>query len=125
MGEVVSRTYDDPATQGLPEAQWAQKAQTPIDQDVVVWNLGAGETAVLSFALHNRDYTAIVDDRAARRCDRVLRIPTFGTAGVVVLAKRRGLIGSVEDSLRRLQNADLWLSEQLILKLAAEDKSTR
>jgi len=66
--EVVNRTYDDPATRGLPGSAWAQKLETSISQDVMEWRLGAGETAVLSYAQHNRDYTAIVDDREARRC---------------------------------------------------------
>ena len=108
--EVVSSTYDDPATRGLPESAWARREQTPISADIVAWNLGAGETAVLSFVQYNSGYTAIVNDRAARRCARVLRIPILGTAGVVVLAKRRGLINSVEDGLRRLQSAATHLS---------------
>ena len=90
--------------------------------EVVAWNLGAGETAVLSFAQHNRDYTALLDDRTARRCAEVLGIPLLGTAGVVVLAKRRGLIVSVESDLCRLRVAGLWLSDQLLEQLAAEDK---
>jgi predicted nucleic acid-binding protein len=122
-GEVVNRTYDDPATRGLPGAAWARKQPTPISPDVAAWGLGAGETAVLSYALHNRDCTAIVDDREARRCARVLNISIIGTAGVVVLARRRGLIDSTEEALRRLQGAGLWLSEQLIAKLAADNKS--
>lgn len=75
---------------------------------------------MLSYAQHNRDYTACVDDREARRCARVLNISLIGTAGIVVLAKRRGLIDSTEGALRRLQGAGLWLSEQLIEKLAAD-----
>lgn len=121
--EVVSHTHDDPATQGLPEADWAKKLATPISQDVMEWGLGAGETAVLSYAQHHRDYTAIVDDREARRCANVLNISLLGTAGVVVLARRRGLIGSTEVALRQLQGAGLWMSEQLIVKLAADDKA--
>jgi len=78
---------------------------------------------VLSFAQNNRDYTAIIDDRAARRCARVLGVAFMGTAGVLVLAKRRGLIDSVEKSLRRLQRAGLWLSEELIVRLAVEDNA--
>ncbi|WP_371258230.1 DUF3368 domain-containing protein [Thiohalocapsa sp. ML1] len=53
----------------------------------------------------NPGYTAVVDDRAARRCAHVLRIPVIGTAGVVVLAKRRGFIGSVEEALNQLQGS--------------------
>ncbi|MDO9226778.1 MAG: DUF3368 domain-containing protein [Pseudomonadota bacterium] len=119
--EVVNRTYNDPATRGLPEAAWAINRPAAISPDVAVWGLGAGETAVLSFAQQNRNYTAIVDDRQARRCARVLNIALMGTAAVVVLARRRGLIDSTEDILRRLQGAGLWLSEALIAKLAAAD----
>jgi predicted nucleic acid-binding protein len=121
--EVVSRTHNDPATRGLPKSDWARKLATPISQDVMEWGLGAGETAVLSYAQYNCGYTAIVDDREARRCANVLNISIIGTAGVVVLAKRRGLIESTEVALRQLQAAGLWMSEELIVKLAADDKA--
>jgi predicted nucleic acid-binding protein len=63
-----------------------------------------------------------MDDRAARRCASVFGISAIGTAGVVVLAKRRGLIPSVEQALRQLQVAGLWMSEALITQLAGEDR---
>jgi len=121
--EVVNHPPDDPATQGLPKSHWVRKVATQPNINVFAWGLGAGETAVLSFAQNNRDYTAIIDDRAARRCARVLGVAFMGTAGVLVLAKRRGLIDSVEKSLRRLQRAGLWLSEELIVRLAVEDNA--
>jgi predicted nucleic acid-binding protein len=60
--EVVSGTHDDPATRGLPLAPWVRRMQPALDPQVTVWNLGAGETAVLSFAHDHPEYTAIVDD---------------------------------------------------------------
>lgn len=119
--EVVSSTHDDPAARGLPGAAWAQQRQTTDSPEVAAWGLGAGETAVLSFAQHHREYTACVDDREARRCAAVLGLATIGTAGVVVLARRRGLIDSTEAALRRLQAAGLWISEPLMAKLAADE----
>jgi len=118
--EVVSRTYDDPAARGLPQSPWARRTAVPTHPPVQLWNLGAGETAVLSLALTNAAYTAIVDDGAARRCARVMGIPTIGTAGIVVLARRKGLIESTENTLRRLQSAGLWLSDDLVAQLAAQ-----
>lgn len=47
--EVVSQTHNDPAARGLPASNWARRTPTPICPDVALWNLGAGETAVLSF----------------------------------------------------------------------------
>ncbi|MCF8209799.1 MAG: DUF3368 domain-containing protein [Rhodoferax sp.] len=121
--EVVSSTHDDPAARGLPQAIWAQQRQTTESSDVAAWGLGAGETAVLSFAHRHRDFVACVDDREARRCAAVLGLSTIGTAGVVVLARRRGLIDSTEAALRSLQAAGLWISDRLIAKLAQADIS--
>lgn len=118
--EVVSQTYDDPAARGLATASWARRAPVTLEPQVQRWGLGAGETAVLSLAMCKPDYTAVVDDRAARRCAQVLSIPLIGTAGVIVLAKRRGFLGSVEEALIRLKDAGLWLAEGLIEKLVDE-----
>ncbi len=76
---------------------------------------------MLSFARQPPGYTAVIDDRQARRCAQVLNLAILGTAAVVVLARRRGLIDSTESALRRLQDAGLWLSEALITRLAADD----
>jgi predicted nucleic acid-binding protein len=118
--EVVSQAHDDPAARGLPIASWARRTSVTLAPQVQLWGLGAGETSVLSFAMRKPGYTAVLDDRAARRCARVLRIPVIGTAGIVVLAKRRGFIGSVEEALMCLQGAGLWLSERLVEKLVDE-----
>ena len=119
--EVVNRTHGDPATRGLPKADWAIQRSVVTRPEVTAWGLGAGETAVLSFALQNPGYAAVIDDRQARRCAQVLNLAIMGTAAVVVLARRRGLIDSTENALRRLQDAGLWLSEALITRLAADD----
>ena len=120
--EVVSSgTHEDPAAMGLPGATWAKKTVVSNRPEVQAWNLGAGETALLSLAFADKTVKVIMDDRAARRCANVFGISAIGTAGVVVLAKRRGLIPSVEQALRQLQAAGLWVSEALISQLAVED----
>jgi len=87
---------------------------------VEAWNLGAGETAVLSYALASPPVRAIIDDASARRCARTLSIPMLGTGGVLLLAKRRGLVPSVAEGLERLRTAGLWLSDDLVRLLKME-----
>lgn len=77
------------------------------------WNLGAGESDVLNLAQSLSGYHAMIDDAAARACARTLGIPTLGTGGALVLAKRRGLLASVTDALKSLRDAGLWLSEDV------------
>jgi predicted nucleic acid-binding protein len=43
-----------------------------------------------------------------------LSITTIGTGGLLVLAKRRGIISSISPGIQALQNAGLWLSETVV-----------
>ncbi|MHC5776299.1 DUF3368 domain-containing protein [Nostoc sp.] len=81
---------------------------------VAAWDLGKGESQVLSLALKTSDCAAIVDDRAARRCSQALGITTIGTGGLLILAKRRGLIPSISPGIQALRDAGLWLSNSLV-----------
>ncbi|CAN5849335.1 DUF3368 domain-containing protein [soil metagenome] len=117
---------DDIASQKLPDylKNRLTPCQAEIAEDVLVWNLGSGETEVLSFAFGNKtEFSALIDDRAARKCAETLNIKTLGTGGILVLAKRRGLIGNVSTELEKLRNAGLWISDEVrkaILKQADE-----
>ena len=101
----------------LPKLDWLNKESVNPVPDVVRWNLGAGETEVLSFALNYSGYTPVLDDMLAKKCARSLGLSSLGTGAILVLAKERGLIESVEQSLRALQNAGLWISEPVIQML--------
>jgi predicted nucleic acid-binding protein len=116
--EVVAGGETDDATKLLPSVPWVRRVTVPaIAPEVAVWNLGDGESAVLSFALSWPEYVAVVDDRAARSCARTLGVQTLGTGGLLILAKRRGLIQSVTVELQKLQGAGLWLSNEVIALL--------
>jgi predicted nucleic acid-binding protein len=84
--EVAESGHNDVAADGLRKAGWAKKSVVTLSPRVAVWNLGPGESAVLSVALAQPDYRALVDDRAARRCAKTLAVRTLGTGGVLVLA---------------------------------------
>lgn len=118
--EVVAGGHLDQAASALQAALWAKPTPVVLSPRLTVWNLGVGESTVLTFALENPAYRAVLDDRAARRCARTLGINILGTGGVLVLAKRRGLLQSVEDGLNRLQQAGLWLSPEIVNLLLKE-----
>ncbi len=120
--EVEEGGTNDPAAQRLGVVGWIKRddavAVAPIIQ---AWDLGAGESAVLSYALARPEYTAVIDDDAGRRCARSLNITVIGTVGLIVLAKRRGLITHVSPGLEALRDAGLWLSDKLIEQLKQQE----
>ncbi|MFQ4141752.1 DUF3368 domain-containing protein [Chlorogloeopsis sp. ULAP02] len=113
--EVTKGGEDDTASRQLPTVSWIQRVEIDsIAPEVAAWDLGTGESQVLSLALKNLDCAAIVDDRAARRCALSLSIITIGTGGLLILAKRRELISSISPGIQALRNAGLWLSDNIV-----------
>ena len=51
---------------------------------------------------------------------KALGIPMFGTGGLLVLAKRRGLLTSVGDGIAKLRDAGLWMSDDIARLLQAQ-----
>ncbi|MDP1606786.1 MAG: DUF3368 domain-containing protein [Rhodocyclaceae bacterium] len=74
----------------------------------------------MSLALSYPTLRAVIDDADARRCARTLGIPMLGTGGVLLLAKRRGLLPSIAEWLEKLQRAGLWLSDDIVNLLKAQ-----
>ena len=113
--EVITVGLVDAATNGLANANWVKRVEDrPIPPLIAAWDLGAGEASVLAHAMNDSDVWAILDDRAARTCARALQIRTLGTVGLIVLAKRRGLIGSARDALAQVTDAGCWISADLV-----------
>jgi predicted nucleic acid-binding protein len=83
---------------------------------VAAWDLGPGEAEVLSYAASSPGFIAIIDDRAARRCASALRVPTRGTLGVILEAKRCGLVSAVAPLIEQLQKAGLFLSDEIVAR---------
>ena len=107
------------------ELEWITRGLIQIPEEVLIWNLGDGESEVLSWSLNNeKRYRAVIDDRAVRNCAKTLGIPMLGTGGILVLAKKRGLVNSVSEALKRLENVGLYISDEIIelLKKQAGEK---
>ena len=88
--------------------------------DLLAWDLGAGETAVIAYSLANPGWTAILDDGAARRCARVFSIPVKGTLGIIFLAKKSGVIDSAANVLQALRRQGLRLDDRLMASVLRE-----
>lgn len=116
--EVTSAGKNDFPSEQVARQQWLKKATNiPLDLRVAAWDLGRGESEVISFVLANPSYRAILDDREARRCAETLGCKCIGTAGILVLAKRYNLLPSLRDAFSKLTNSGIWLSRDLIEEL--------
>ncbi len=123
--EIVDGGHADRAALFLPETTWVKRVDNIPESTVTAWDVGPGETAVISFALKNQGYSAMLDDAVARNCSISFGIPTLGTAGLLLVAKKRGAIDSVTGPLQLIRDNGLYFSDTLVatlLKNAGEDK---
>jgi predicted nucleic acid-binding protein len=72
--EVNAGPADDPARLILVNPPFPIVNVDPSPM-ILAWDLGDGETAVLSYAAAHAGWKATIDDGAARRCAHALAIP--------------------------------------------------
>ena len=117
--EVGRWGADDPVARALVQTAWLEIVLNPqVPPSIQAWDLGAGEAAVLSYALAE-PAVAILDDRAGRRCALAHRIPLRGTLGLVLLAKKRGRIDAARPLLDRLRDEGMYLSDAVLHRALA------
>lgn len=90
------------------------EAEVPVSSEIIVWNLGRGESQVLALAGAAPDGRAVLDDLEARRCAQSIGVPLIGTLGVVLRAKRRGVIATARPVIEHLRRVGLYASDALI-----------
>ena len=98
----------------LAPAASAGVATPPPMPELLAWDLGAGETAVLAQALATPGWRAVLDDAAARKCARSFSIPVLGTRAIIVRARQQGLIPSAAEAIRALRTAGFRIDAQLV-----------
>lgn len=87
--EIAEGPSQDPARLWLAKlGRGYIRPNMTIPNIVANWDLGAGETQMISWCLANPGCEAILDDGAARSCAQTIGIPMTGTLGVLMRAKK-------------------------------------
>ncbi|MFM2082146.1 MAG: hypothetical protein RL380_837 [Verrucomicrobiota bacterium] len=81
---------------------------------LVEWRGGHGEAEVISFALQNPGFTAVLDDSRARKLAARHGVALLGSLRVIVLAKERGFIALAKPALEKLRDGGGYVSHELI-----------
>lgn len=113
--------YDVPTPDALGWIEIIHPASESAER--LIGNLGPGETEVLMLAMERPDAIAVVDDKLARWVAETLNLKFTGTLGLLLDAKRAGLVERIAPLLDRLQELRFWASpaaRRLIQRAAGE-----
>lgn len=115
VAEEILAGPEDPARRALVSG-WGPRREAMVPEQVAEWGLGKGESAVIALTLA-LGATAVVDDRNARRCAQALGVSVIGTLGVIIRAKRHGLIDLAAPIIRSVLDAGLFYDDEGVRRL--------
>lgn len=115
LQEIHQARPNDPVVLALAQTPWLIEVDPGQPAAILQpFHLGAGEEAVLNWALANPGTEVLVDDPRARRCARTLAISHRGCLGLVILATQQGVIPAARPVLEQLRRVGLRLSDRVM-----------
>lgn len=119
--EILRRGESDVTARAVKKAAWLEPAEVQrVPLEILSWNLGPGESSVLAWALAHSGCRAIIDDLEGRRCAESLGVPLRGTLGLVLRARRQGIIDEARPVVEQLRVAGMYLSDWVMDTALAE-----
>lgn len=120
--EVTWLGKERPGAAELSQAQWVQRVILEVKPDsLLLEDLGIGEAEAISLAVQKQAALLLLDDRRARRIAEIAyHLRVKGVAGLLVTAKRKGLLDTVRPLLERLRTNGYFLSQAVIDRAVKE-----
>lgn len=118
--EVVVMGDGLPGATALAEADWVGRRGEAAADPVFLSLLGIldrGEAAAIGCALAERADLVLIDERRGRAVARRLGLAVKGTLGILLAARRGGVIEAVAPSIDALRTAGIHLSDPLVLEV--------
>ncbi len=124
--EVVVEGGDRPGAREVARAPWIRVAGIRSEhlKRALMLLLDEGEAEAIVLALEAGASLVLLDDREARLQAKRLGLQVTGTLGILLRARRLGLIGSLREELERLKETGFRVSPELedeILRRAGEE----
>lgn len=118
--QEVSEELAQGAAKGYPrvEPQWlkTEALSSPID-DVAQLALDKGEAAVIQLALECRVRRVCIDERKGRLAAQWVGLEVTGSLGLLIRAKKLGLITALNPAIEKLKQAGAFYDENLVRRV--------
>ncbi len=105
----------------LSKVSWIKIIQIKDEQAVKYFlDLDSGEAEAIVLATEINADLIILDEKLGRFHAKHADLTITGTIGVLIKAKKQGLIKELKPLLNELTNKDVWLSEKLINEILTQ-----
>lgn len=120
-GVIIEVEHKHSAHAGIAELERTSRVEQIRDivvpPEVAAWDLGRGESEVLAIALNCMKTGVVLDDLQARKCASVLGVTLKGTLGLLIEAKRLGMLKEAKPAIQQVQAVGLYIDPQLLQQI--------
>ena len=118
INEVSTKSVIEPILTQLSESATTETRHIDnINSFVANWSLGNGESEAITLAMENPGCGVVLDDLQARKCATLLNMPLIGSLGLIIRAKKEGLLETARPALKKLILSGLYVDTQLMEKI--------
>ena len=124
--KVPQAVYDEVCIANKAESQTLKAylagkvCSAPTSIDIEKSNgLGKGELAAINLYKHLSADLLLIDDARAKKVAYLNNLEVMGSMGVLLLAKKKGLIVSIKPLLSRLRCSDIFVSDHFLDQILA------
>lgn len=97
------------------DATWLVKWTNPLNISPILTNsLDMGEASVIQLALNEKVSTVCIDEPRGRSMARLSGLSITGSIGILLRAKKQGYPITIQNSIKRMTERGIWLSEKVI-----------
>lgn len=113
--EILAGGKNQIGVQELNEADWLQvvKLQDPM-KAMLLHELDQGEAEVIILAKEQKAHEVILDEKVARMQARVLGLSVVGTLGLLLRAKKQGLLREIRPLIEKILKADIYIHRDIV-----------
>ena len=113
--EILAGGTSGMGVQQFIDASWLNKWEVEQALPLFLANtLDRGEASVIQLAFSESIRTVCIDEAVGRRAARLNGLLLTGSVGILLRAKREGLVPSVSDAVQRMRKNGIWLSGRVV-----------
>jgi predicted nucleic acid-binding protein len=107
---------------GKPLPEWVQikAVQDKSLQSALFLEVDLGEASAIALASENQPSLLIIDDLKGRKLAKRLHLTITGTLGVIIIAKKEGILSQIKPLFDRIQLTNFRMSSLLLEKILRE-----
>lgn len=100
----------------LETCEWVRIEKVhDIEKIKLLYELEQGEAEVIILAREKGIQHVLIDEKVARLQAKVLGLNVIGTLGVLLMAKKKGLLDSIKPAIAKILENGIWIKDEIVV----------